>query len=236
MGQIISNTLTVFFCLTLIYFSWRNEVARHIVLASVWSELCIIISHNYYPQNMSLTVHLILVVWSLIVIFLYWILKKVFAKDNKVILYMFLCLSLCFLSHCLNKVQDLPVLSCNSVPKFYQLGILMTSFSYLILAFVSIINRIAFQNRFYISGFTVAAAFLVGNTIHLMTEWTALVFFYRNILYVISFFLFLLGILGFFLVYRRNVSFVSFISAYGLGFVMGYYGYSMVSVLQKALS
>ena len=66
-----------------------------------------------------------------------------------------------------------------------------------------------------------------------MIEWTALVFFLDNILYVVAFLLLLLGALGFFLMYYRKVSFMSFAFAYAFGFTMGFYGYSIIAMMQN---
>ncbi len=99
----------------------------------------------------------------------------------------------------------------------------MTAITYMLLAGLIMLNKWLFNDSFTISASTVGLAFLVGNTLHLMIEWTALVFFFDKILYVVAFLLFLLGILGFVLMYYKKISFLSFISAYAFGFFMGFY-------------
>lgn len=222
--EYFSPILVNVFWFIIIALSWRQNIARHIALIGVWSQICLTIADSYYPQFLQDGVYLMLIVWSLLVILLNWGLTKLVSKDNMVLQTLFYSCAITAFCYFLHKVQ---------VPKFYHIGVLMAAMTYLCLSILSIINKLMFDDRFYISGFTVGLAFLVGNSLHLMIEWTALVFFFENILYIVAFLLFLLGTLGFFLIYYRKVSFLSFASAYAFGFIMGLYGYRIVLMVQK---
>ncbi len=216
--------LILLFWAIVIGLSWKHGIARHIALIGAWSQICLTIAQSYYPQFLQSAVYTILIVWALLVTLLNWFFSKLISKDNLVLLTLFYSCAILAFSYMLNII---------SVPKFYQLGVLMTAITYMTLPALAVINKKVFNNRFYISGLTVGLAFLVGNTLHLMIEWTALVFFFNKILYIIAFLLLLLGILGFALMYYKKVSFLSFVSTYVFGFIMGFYGYSIIMMLQK---
>lgn len=222
--EAISPIIIYIFWFIIIALSWRNHIARHIAYIGVWSQICLTIAETYYPQFLQLAVYSILIVWAVLVTLADWGLSKIVAKDNKVILTLFYSCAILAFGYLLNII---------SVPKFYQLGVLMTAMTYLSLAGLMMINKTLCNNYFSISASTVGMAFLIGNTLHLMIEWTALVFFFDKILYVVAFLLFLLGILGFFLIYYRKFSFASYVTAYIFGFAMGFYGYGIISVMQK---
>ena len=224
MEAYISPILINLFWFVIICLSWRHNIARHIALIGGWSQICLTIAESYYPQFLQIAVYSILIGWTLIVILINWGVSKITSKDNMVVQNLFYSCAIVIFGCLLNMI---------SVPKFYQFGVLMTAITYMMLSVLAMINKIAFDNRIYISGTTVGLAFLVGNTLHLMIEWTALVFFFDNILYVVAFLLLLLGALGFFLMYYRKVSFLSFASAYALGFTMGFYGYSIIAMMQN---
>lgn len=224
MEALISPILINLFWFVIICLSWRHNIARHIALVGAWSQICLTIAETYYPQFLQIAVYSMLIVWALFVILINWLFCKIVTKDNQVMQILFFSCALFAFSYFINTI---------AVPKFYHLGVLMTAISYLALAGVTALNKKLTNYQFYLSGCTVALAFLVGNTLHLMIEWTALVFFFHNILYIVAFLLFLLGILGFFLMYYRKVAFLSFVSAYAFGFVMGYYGYSLITAMQK---
>lgn len=204
--------------------SWRHHVARHIAYIGIWSQVCLTIAETYYPQFLQIAVYVILIAWTLMVTLVDWGLSKLISKDNKVILTLFYSCAILAFGYLLNII---------SVPKFYQIGVLLTALTYMMLAAAMMINKTALNNYLTISGTTVGMAFLMGNILHLMIEWTALVFFFGKILYVISFLLILLGVLGFFLIYFRKASFLSFASNYAFGFLMGFYGYSVIVMMQK---
>ena len=216
--------LIFLFWFIVIALSWRHCIARHIALIGAWSQICLTIAESYYPQFLQIAVYSILIVWALVVILVNWGITKFVTKDNKVVLTLFYSCAILLFGYLLNII---------SVPKFYQIGVLLTSMTYMVLAFMLMINKLAFKNYFSISASTVGLAFLVGNTLHLMIEWTALVFFFNNLLYIVSLLLLLLGILGFALMHYRKVSFLSFISDYTFGFLMGFYGYSIITMMQK---
>lgn len=220
----ISPLLINLFWFVIICLSWRHYIARHIALIGGWSQLCLTIADSYYPQFLQGAVYSILIVWALIVTLANWGFTKFISKDNKVLQTLFYSCAILAFGYLLNIIY---------VPEFYQLGVLMTALTYIALAVLAMINKFVFKNRFYISAFTIGLAFMVGNTLHLMIEWTAFVFFFYNILYVIAFLLLLLGILGFILMYYKKVSFISFASAYAFGFIMGFYGYSIIGMMQK---
>lgn len=222
--ETISPIMIYIFWFVIIALSWRNHIARHIAYIGIWSQICLTIAETYYPQFLQVAVYSILIVWALLVTLADWGLSKIIAKDNKVILTLFYSCSILIFGYLLNII---------SVPKFYQLGVLMTAMTYMALAALMLINKRVFNDYFNISATTVGMAFLIGNTLHLMIEWTALVFFFDKILYFVSFLLLLLGIIGFILLYYRKFSFASYISAYAFGFVMGFYGYSIMSMMQK---
>ncbi len=226
MEAYISPILINLFWFVIISLSWRHPIARHIALIGGWSHICLNIAENYYPQFLQIAVYSILIGWALIVIIIYWGLSKIMSKDNMVIQSLFYSCAVLIFVCLLNMIY---------VPKFYQLGVLMTAITYMVLSFLAMINKLAFNNHIYISATTVGLAFLVGNTLHLMIEWTALVFFFDNILYVVAILLILLGVLGFFLMYYRKVSFLSFASTYAFGFTMGFYGYSIITMMQNGL-
>ena len=222
MEAYISPILINLFWVVIISLSWRHKIARHIALIGGWSQICLTIAETYYPQFLQIAVYSTLIGWSLIVTLLYWGVSKIMSKDNMVVQNIFYSCAILIFVFLLNIIY---------VPKFYQLGVLMTAITYMTLSILAMINKMAFNNQIYISCTTVGLAFLVGNTMHLMIEWTALVFFFDNILYVVAFLLLLLGALGFFLMYYKKVSFISFASAYAFGFTMGFYGYSIMTMM-----
>ncbi len=224
--EAITPILIYLFWFIVIALSWRNHVARHIGYIGAWSQICLTIAETYYPQFLQVAVYSILIIWAIVVTLMDWGISKIVAKDNNVILTLFYSCSILAFGYLLNII---------SVPRFYQIGVLMTAMTYMALAALMLINKTLFKNYFCISASTVGMAFLVGNTIHLMTEWTALVFFFENLLYVVAFLLFLLGILGYILVYYRKVSFLSYISAYAFGFVMGFYGYGIIAMMHRVV-
>lgn len=224
MEAYISPILINLFWFVIICLSWRHSIVRHISLIGGWSQICLTIAETYYPQFLQIAVYSILIVWALFVILINWGFTKLVTKDNQVLQILFFSCAVFAFSYFINII---------TVPKFYHIGLLMAGMTYLALAGIMTINKVALKYRIYLSGYTVGLAFLLGNTLHLMIEWTALVFFFHNILYVVAFLLFLLGILGFFLMYYRKVAFLSFVSAYAFGFVMGYYGYSLITAMQK---
>lgn len=224
MEAYFSPILINLFWFVIICLSWRHRIARHIALMGAWSQLCLTIAESYYPQFLQITVYAILIIWALVVILAHWIFSKFVAEDNKVLHTLFYSLAILVFSYMLNYI---------SVPKFYQLGVMLTAFTYMILSLIAALNKVVLNNRVYISAFTVGMAFLIGNTLHLMIEWTALVFFFNNILYIVAISLLLLGALGAFLMYYRKVSFLSFASAYAFGFVMGLYGYNIILTVQR---
>ena len=224
MEAYISPILINLFWFVIICLSWRHNIARHIALIGGWSQICLTIAESYYPQFLQIAVYSILIGWALIVVLLYWGVSKFMSKDNMVFQNLFYSCAIVIFALLLNMIY---------VPKFYQLGVLMTAITYMMLSLLALINKMAFNNRFFISGTTVGLAFLIGNTLHLMIEWTALVFFFDNILYVVAFLLLLLGVLGFLLMYYRKVSFIGFIATYAFGFTMGFYGYSIIAMMQN---
>lgn len=224
MEAYISPILINLFWFVIICLSWRHNIARHIALIGGWSQICLTIAESYYPQFLQIAVYSILIGWALIVVIIYWGVSKFISKDNMVVQSLFYSIAVLIFVFLLNMIY---------VPKFYQLGVLMTAITYLVLSILALINKTLFKNHHYISGTTVGLAFLVGNTLHLMIEWTALVFFFDNILYVVAFLLLLLGVLGFFLMYYKKVSFMSFIATYAFGFTMGFYGYSIIAMMQN---
>ncbi len=224
MEAYISPILINLFWFVIICLSWRHNIARHIALIGGWSQICLTIAESYYPQFLQIAVYSILIGWALIVVLLYWVVSKFMSKDNMVFQNLFYSCAIVIFAFLLNMIY---------VPKFYQLGVLMTAITYMVLSLLALINKMAFNNQIFISGATVGLAFLVGNTLHLMIEWTALVFFFENILYVVAFLLLLLGVLGFLLMYYRKVSFIGFIATYAFGFTMGFYGYSIIAMMQN---
>ncbi|MBO7442560.1 MAG: hypothetical protein J6T83_05715, partial [Paludibacteraceae bacterium] len=176
MEAYISPILINLFWVVIISLSWRHKIARHIALIGGWSQICLTIAETYYPQFLQIAVYSTLIGWALIVTLLYWGVSKIMSKDNMVVQNIFYSCAILIFVFLLNIIY---------VPKFYQLGVLMTAITYMTLSILAMINKMAFNNQIYISCTTVGLAFLVGNTLHLMIEWTALVFFFDNILYVV---------------------------------------------------
>lgn len=221
---ILSPFLIFLFWFVIICLSWHRDIARHIALIGGWSQICLTIAETYYPQFLQIAVYSILIAWAVLVILTNWLFTKFVSKGNDALHILFFSCSVLAFGYLLNII---------SVPKFYQLGILMTATTYMALSFLSILNKMAFKNRFYISEITVGLAFMVGNTLHLMIEWTALVFFFNNILYIVAFLLLLLGALGLFLMHYKKISFLSYAASYAFGFIMGFYGYSVIILMQN---
>lgn len=226
MEAYISTILISIFWIVILCLSWRHSIARHITLIGAWSQICLTIAETYYPQFLQIAIYSILIIWALVVILAHWGFSKVVLSDNKVLHTLFYSAAILVFVYLLS-------INIISVPKFYQLGVLMTALTYIVLSLIAAVNKVVFNNRFYISSFTVGLAFLVGNTLHLMIEWTALVFFFDKILYVVAFLLFLLGILGYILMYQKKTSIINFVSTYAFGFLMGYYGYNIIILMQR---
>ena len=132
MEAYISPILINLFWVVIISLSWRHKIARHIALIGGWSQICLTIAETYYPQFLQIAVYSTLIGWALIVTLLYWGVSKIMSKDNMVVQNIFYSCAILIFVFLLNIIY---------VPKFYQLGVLMTAITYMTLSILAMINK-----------------------------------------------------------------------------------------------